>query len=270
MDIGLPMLNGVEAARQILQLSPGSKIVFLSLHDSPDVVQGALSTGALGYVLKTDAAFELLSAMDAALSGKRFVSSSLKAKGYEFTEASGEKATHRHEVQFYSDDAVFLECFAHFVAVALKAGDAAIVFTTGAHRDALVRRIKAHGLDVDAVTRQGTYIHLDVAETLSKFMVNDMPDTARFLKAVGVLIKAATKAGKGEHSRVVACGECSPLLWAEGKLDAAIRLEQLFDEIAATNGVDILCAYPLRSFQGKQDEHAFQSICAVHSAASSQ
>jgi DNA-binding NarL/FixJ family response regulator len=268
LDIGLPSMNGIEAARQIRQLSPSSKIVFLSQNNDRDIVRAALSTGALGYVLKTDAQSELLPAVVAALQGKEFVSSSLK--GHELTDTSRKKTPHRHEVQFYSDDAIFLDSFAHFIVVALKAGDVAIVVTTVSHRDDLVRRMKTHGLDVDAATQQGRYMQLDVAETLSTFMVNDMPDSARFFEVVGGLVKAAAKAGGREHSRVVACGECAPLLWAEGKLDAAIRVEQLWDEIATTLGVDILCAYPLSSFHGKADEHAFQSFCAEHSAVYSQ
>jgi DNA-binding NarL/FixJ family response regulator len=268
LDIGLPKLNGIEAARRIRQLSPSSKIVFLSQNNDFDVARAALSTGALGYVCKTDALNELLPAMDAVLRGKQFVSSSLK--GYEFTDSSVEKAANRHEVVFYSDDAVLLDSFARFIAVALRSGDVAIVVTTESHRDGLVQRLKAQGLDVDAASQQGRYIQLDVAKTLSTFMVNDMPDSTRFFEAVGGLIEAAAKAAKGEHSRVVACGECSPHLWAEGKADAAIRLEQLWDEVGTSFGVDILCGYALSSFHGEEDEHVFQNICAEHSAVFSQ
>jgi DNA-binding NarL/FixJ family response regulator len=264
LDIGLPSLNGVEAARRIRQLFPSSKIVFLSQNKDLDVVRAALDTGALGYVCKTEAQSELLLAVDAALRRKQFVSSSLK--GFEFTDTAREKAPHHHEVQFYSDDAVLLDAFARFIAVALKAGDAAIVVITEAHRDGLVLRLKTQGLDVDAATQQGTYIQLDVAETLSTFMVNDMPDAARFFEVADGLIEAAAKATKRGHSSVVACGECSPLLWAQGKTDAAIRLEQLWDEVGRAFGVDILCGYALSSFLGKGDEHVFQSICAEHSA----
>jgi hypothetical protein len=101
-------------------------------------------------------------------------------------------------------------------------------------------------------------------------MVNDMPDSARFFEVVSGLIEAAAKAAKPENPRVVACGECSPLLWAEGKPDAAIRLEQLWDQIGTTFAVDILCGYALSSFHGKEDEHVFQSICEEHSAIYSQ
>jgi hypothetical protein len=82
--------------------------------------------------------------LEAVLRGKQFVSSRLK--GYEFTDTSRAKAPHHHEVQFYSDDAVFLDSFARFIAVALKAGDAAIVVTTESHRDGIVLRFEDAGL----------------------------------------------------------------------------------------------------------------------------
>jgi len=268
MDIGLPKLNGIEVARQIRRAAPSSKILFVSTYDDLDIVEGALNTGASGYIVKSDAGKELARAVEAVFQGERFVSSSLK--GRVCTDTSVKKAPHHHEVQFYSDDALLLDTFARFIAVALKAGDAAIAVVTESHRDGLVSRLKSQGLDVDAAIQQGRYIQLDVTETLSTFMVNDMPDTARFFEVVGALVQAAAKVENREHSRVVACGESAPLLWAEGKADAAIRLEQLWDEVGKTFGVDILCGYAFSSFHNEEDEHVFQSICAEHSAVCAQ
>jgi DNA-binding NarL/FixJ family response regulator len=76
LDIGLPTLNGIEAARQIREVSPMSKIIFVSENRSGDIAEEALSTGADGYVIKSDAG-ELLTAVKAVLEGKRFVSASL-------------------------------------------------------------------------------------------------------------------------------------------------------------------------------------------------
>jgi DNA-binding NarL/FixJ family response regulator len=75
LDIGLPTLNGIDAARQIRKLSPKSKIIFLSQESSADVIEAALSLGALAYVVKTRAESDLLAAVDSVLLGKRFVSS---------------------------------------------------------------------------------------------------------------------------------------------------------------------------------------------------
>jgi DNA-binding NarL/FixJ family response regulator len=74
LDIGLPTLNGMEAARRIRKLAPDSKIIIVSQESSADVVQEALSLGASGYVVKTRAATELLAAVEAVLIGKHFVS----------------------------------------------------------------------------------------------------------------------------------------------------------------------------------------------------
>jgi DNA-binding NarL/FixJ family response regulator len=268
LDIGLPRLNGIEAARQIRQLSPSSKIVFLSLNKDLEVVRTALSTGALGYVLKTDVRTELLPAVDAALRGKQFVSSSLK--DYQFTDTSAEKVPRSHEVLFYSDDTVLLDSVTRFIAAALRAGNAAIVLATKSHRDSLLQRLKAGGVNTDGALQQGTYISLDATDTLSAIMVNGLPDPVRFFGGIGGFIEAAAKAAKSERPQVVVFGEAVDILQAEGKADAAIRLEQLWNEVGKTSGVDILCGYALNSFHGEKDQHVFQGICAEHSAVYSQ
>ena len=79
LDIGLPGLNGIEAARRIRKLSPKSTILFLSQESSPEIVQEALCLGALGFVIKTHAARDLLIAVEAVLRNEQFVSSALKA-----------------------------------------------------------------------------------------------------------------------------------------------------------------------------------------------
>jgi DNA-binding NarL/FixJ family response regulator len=74
LDIGLPGVNGIEAGRRIQKVSPNSKILFVSLESSADVVQEALQLGAQGYILKADAARELLPAVDAVLQGRQYLS----------------------------------------------------------------------------------------------------------------------------------------------------------------------------------------------------
>ncbi|MGC1906086.1 MAG: MEDS domain-containing protein [Candidatus Acidiferrum sp.] len=266
LDIGLPKLNGIEAARQIRQLSPSSKIVFLSQNGDLDIVRAALGT-AQGYVYKSDFRRDFLSAIQAVLRGQQFVSSGLKCD--ELTDTAGENAPHHHEVLFYSDDTVLLDSLARFVATALKAGNAAIVLATRPHRDSLVQRLKSEGVDTNDALQRGTYISLDAADTLSTIMDNDMPDPVRFFGGIGGLIEAAAKAANPARPQVVMFGEAVALLQTEGRADAAIRFEQLGNDLTKTYNVDILCAYALSSFHGEEDQHVFQSICAKHSAAHS-
>ena len=78
LDIGLPSVDGLEAAGRICQLAPATKIIFVTQNSDKDMVQAALSRGAQGYVVKTDAASELLAAVAAVLGGDHFLSSGVK------------------------------------------------------------------------------------------------------------------------------------------------------------------------------------------------
>jgi len=79
LDISLPKLNGLNAARQIRKVAPKSTILFLSGESDPDVVRDALCAGGVGYVLKSEATRDLLTGIESVLLGRRFVSSSLWA-----------------------------------------------------------------------------------------------------------------------------------------------------------------------------------------------
>jgi DNA-binding NarL/FixJ family response regulator len=77
LDIGLPQLNGIEAARQIYRVAPNSRILFVSENVCPVIAAEALRAGGWGYVIKSDAANDLLFAVKAVLQDKHFVSSRL-------------------------------------------------------------------------------------------------------------------------------------------------------------------------------------------------
>jgi DNA-binding NarL/FixJ family response regulator len=80
LDIGLPSLNGIEAAQRISRLIPTATILFVSQISDADVIQEALSSGAIGYVWKQDAGIDLLRGVESALRGKRFVSSGIQVR----------------------------------------------------------------------------------------------------------------------------------------------------------------------------------------------
>jgi DNA-binding NarL/FixJ family response regulator len=251
LDISLPKLNGIQVARRLRDLVPRAKILFLSVEPSSEVVREAFKLGAMGYVYKLDAQSELLRAIEAVVEGKRFFSS-----GLEFSEGTDPPAPHRHEILFCSNDEVLLDGLARFIAAALNAGNPAIVWATESHRDSLLQRLHALGVDIDTAIQRGTYISSDASET---------PDPVRMLDAVRGLSEAAFKTGT-KHPRVAVCGERAGRLWAQGKTDVAIRLEQLCNELAKSHDIDILCPYPMPHDQ--EDDHAFKSICAEHSAVS--
>jgi hypothetical protein len=252
----------------------------MSQESSADVVQEAIASGALGYVVKTHAGSELVTAVEAVLQSRQFVSSGVsghRVHGKTLDRPNGPlpplasgtvETTRRHEVEFYSDDAAFVVGFTRFIEAALESGSAVIVIATESHRKSLIERLQEHGVDIVSAVEQGRYVSVDVADVLSTFMENDLPDPTRCLTAAGNLIATAAKSSSGERPRVAACGECAPTLWKQGKADAAIEVEHLWDEIAKSYNVDILCGYVLSSFQREHDSHIYERICAQHSAVS--
>jgi DNA-binding NarL/FixJ family response regulator len=248
LDIGLPGLNGIEVARRLRRLVL-TKIVFVSQESSPEVVGEALALGALGYVHKPRAGSDLRPAVEAVLEGKRFVSTGLEVN------AASDVADHPHEILFCRDEAALLDGLSRFIATALNARNAALVLATESHQGSLLQRLLTRGVDIDAAVKGGTYITLDADEE---------PDPAQFFHSIKALSEAASKAGKA-YPRVAFCGERAGRLWAEGKTDEAIRLEQLCGQVAKDHDVDILCVYPLP--HNLQDD-GFKDICTKHTAVS--
>src|SRR5207249_949404 len=122
--------------------------------------------------------------------------------------------------------------------------------------------LKANGLDLAAAQARGEYISLDAAETLPRFMVDGLPEPERFAEVVGSVIVRAAKSR--HHVRIF--GELVALLWAEGNHTAAIRLEELWNDLHnKTHPFSLFCAYPMHSFDGEVYGVQFTEICKQHS-----
>jgi PAS domain S-box-containing protein len=171
-----------------------------------------------------------------------------------------------HTVQFYAEDQALITALTRLVSTALATGGSAIVIATKPHREALSQALHARGLDSTTPLRQGRFILLDAAETLAKFTLDGWPDAALFSELIGDCVAQAQAASHGGNSRVVAFGEMVSLLWAQGKPDAAIRLEQLWNDLAKTHSFSLRCAYAIGTFARAEDSEPFQKICAEHSA----
>jgi DNA-binding NarL/FixJ family response regulator len=258
LDVGLPKLNGMEVARRVRNLAPSAKILFLSVESDPDLVTEALRLGS-GYVHKPRVESDLLRAIEAVLKGETFVSPNLEPNGRT-------EAPRRHELLFWSTESVLLESFTRFIANALEAGNAAIVLATESHRESLVQRLKAGGIDVDGPMLRGTYVPLDAAEMLLKIMSDGAPDIKQFFESLCGLAEAAGKATKKEDPLVAICCECVDLLRAVGNTQAAIQLEKAGQDLIQEHNVEMLCAYRSSRFGDGNDKQALSSICAGHTA----
>jgi hypothetical protein len=182
--------------------------------------------------------------------------------------AGDPNARHRHAVQLCDiDDRALIRNLAQYVSDGLGAGEAAVVITAPEHRKALTRRLRKLGIDPRAV-RDGRLSLLDASETLRTFMRDGMPDTARFRAAIGGAI-----ARLPEGIRGLRCyGEMVGILWENGHRDAAIALEDLWNELIEARSFQLLCGYPIgifgEDFQLAEIDRVFCSHTAIVPAGS--
>jgi PAS domain S-box-containing protein len=178
-------------------------------------------------------------------------------------------AAPEHIVQFYADDDFLVEQISGFVREGLTTGEACVVIATQNHRERLEQHLAREGLDMIAACEQGRYTSLDAAMTLAQFMTEGALDDGTFQQVVGgVIAQAAYGHSKDSQPRHVrAFGEMVALLWSEGDHAAAIRLEEMWNELRESDAsppFSLFCAYPMSDFASEAHEQAFREICATH------
>jgi hypothetical protein len=163
LDIGLPTLNGIEAARRIRKLAPESKILFLSQESSADVMQEALRFGALGFVVKGRAGTELLAAVEAVLQGRKFVSSDLL--GHKFIHATDAQVPDRlhHEEALPSRRQATL--WPVLVIIFILAATGVVLGVCNYQQRSVIRQIAADEADLNATIAQ---LHRQLQDATTK------------------------------------------------------------------------------------------------------
>jgi len=170
-----------------------------------------------------------------------------------------------HVVQLYTGDEFLIETVSRFIGRRLATGETAIVVATKAHQQGIDSQLKAWGLDTKKALAQGRYLRLDAGETLAKLLVNGVVSEARFNEVLGGIL-ARLRQGRGQgEGRLAIFGEMVALLWAEGKPDEAVRLEQLWNKAAQSHAFSLLCAYPAAGFADETHSEQFLKMCAEHS-----
>jgi PAS domain S-box-containing protein len=186
-------------------------------------------------------------------------SSSINAAASPVPAAWGDITPRSHLVQFYEDDGFLIDSLCRWFGDGLSAGDACIFVGTEVHRISLEKRLASRGIAPDVVRNEGRYICLDADEMLSSFMADEWPDEARFTLVIEGAIAKASKQGQ---LRVF--GEMVALLWANGNRQAAVRLEEMWNDFMKTHVLSLCCAYPIHSFGSDADASLFMKVCAQH------
>jgi signal transduction histidine kinase/ActR/RegA family two-component response regulator len=167
-----------------------------------------------------------------------------------------------HFVRFYQADAWLVDEVAAFAGRALRTGGRAIVIATPSHVaaiDSQLRRADRTGADLPPYA--GRYIALDAQRTLARFMVDDWPDERLFFASIGTLMASTAAAGGGP---IHAFGEMVSVLCEDGRYEAALRLEALWNELARRYAFSLFCAYPQAIFSNAEHSPVFEHICAAH------
>src|SRR5262245_26903395 len=147
-----------------------------------------------------------------------------------------------HAVQFYEHDDTLAELLAAYVGTALVKGDAAIIVATKKHRDDLRVSLAERGMELRIPESQGRYVGYDAVEMLAQFSSpTGWPDRDRFRRLIGEAVVAASRSADNSP-RVAAFGEIVALLCAKGQFAAAIRLEELWNELARDYSFSLCCA----------------------------
>ena len=165
-----------------------------------------------------------------------------------------------HAVRFYRDAEGLCRIVADFLAEGFAADQPAIVIATPAHREGIEQQLASKQIDVDGLSRAGKLIALDADETLSQFIVDGMPDSTCFKRAIVPAIERAS--GGSADCTVRAYGEMVDVLWKAGQTVAATRVETLWNALANTHRFSLLCGYSMGSFYKAA---AVDEICSHHS-----
>jgi len=168
-------------------------------------------------------------------------------------------AEQAHMVQLYRDPAVLRDSVCRYLGDGFSCGDSAVVIATADHWNGFRRGLEARKLDPSRMEREGRLAVLDARSTLDRFMREGMPDESLFFSAVGHVLSSVTSKGP---PNIRAYGEMVSLLWQDRQYDAAVRLEELWNDLAAECAFTLLCAYEgdalAPEFHGRPAESVFR------------
>ncbi len=168
----------------------------------------------------------------------------------------------QHVVQFYSHDDELADRVSEYLLGALDGGGVAIVIATAAHTKAFEIRLAAAGVDLAEAARSGAYLAFDAAHVVAKLMAADGAgrlDQAGFDRVIGGLIRSTVGGGP-----VRAYGEMVALLWDTGLVNAAIRLEGMWNELGRKHEFSLFCGYSAGSVAVDGQCDAFAEVCRLH------
>lgn len=173
-----------------------------------------------------------------------------------------EAPVNRHFAQLHRDPQALTDAVTLYLETGLRRGNGVVVIATPRHVDLFLTRLREHDLDPGAFLKSGQLELHDAELTLRKFMRHDLPDWDDFRRATGGILERVRAFGRGTTR---AYGEMVNLLWQEGKQEAAIRLEEYWNELARLYPFSLFCSYLLDVHHDHAYEGPLEEIGRTHS-----
>lgn len=167
-----------------------------------------------------------------------------------------------HEVQFYESDSFLTDAVATYLATGIRVGQPVVVIATPAHRKDFTNRLRVMGIDPETLVEGRDIVFLDARETLDCFMEGGQPNAELFEATVGDVFETLLRGRR--YLLIRAFGEMVDLLWRDGKAQAAIELEKLWNALAAKYSFQLLCAYTEKALTTDRDGRTAAEICGTH------
>jgi hypothetical protein len=167
-----------------------------------------------------------------------------------------------HDVQFYESDAFLFGSVADYLATGVRLGQPIVVIATAAHRAGYREALRARGAHPDDLTEGRDVAWLDARETLSAFMEGSQPNAELFDLTVGRVFETLRR--NRRYVMIRAHGEMVDILWREGKANAALAVEQMWNDLATRHSFSLLCTYSRQTLATATQADGVERICGCH------
>jgi DNA-binding NarL/FixJ family response regulator len=257
LDVTMPELDGFETLEHLRRDSPETRVVFLTMHGDDEFVAAAINGGALGYVVKSRIASDLITAIEYARAGRVFVpclSSLAKVPGV------------HHALQVHADDRHHLDTVSDLVATTLRSGDPVVIVATEATRAGITHRLQARHLTVSALLERGQYLEHDSPAILSQMVRDGRLDRERLRESADAFDQFRLGAPSGSGGRLTVVSDVAISLCRNGDFGAALDLERFWNELTRALPFFTVCSYPTECFETPAARDQLSRICAEHSA----
>jgi hypothetical protein len=169
---------------------------------------------------------------------------------------------HSHFVHFDRDEEVLAVNVGNYLWEGLKRGDGLLVVATAQHRELFSRRLSELGAGREEAVRRRQLVFLDGFETLASLMRDGQPDWELFQSTVGSAMESVRP--REGHRGLRAYGEMVGILWTQGELAAAIRLEQYWNKLLRSMAFSLFCFYPIDVFGKDFQPAALDAVFCEH------